>query len=144
MNVSVNNSEGGSVSGYTDVTENGPAVISVSAKDGYTATAKVNGDERPVIDGKLCLLGVSASTSVEITFERLYKITASADFHSRVYCDKSDALAGEQVTLIFNADAGYKLVVKVNGAVKTITDNTLKLTAGGNMNITVESVLILG
>ena len=144
VNVSVNNSENGSVSGYTGVSENGPAVISVNANEGYTASAKVNGEQRPIIDGKLCLLGVSESTSVEITFERLYKITASSDSHSNVYCDKSDALAGEQITLFFEADAGYKITVKVNGVKQSINDNTLKLTVDRDMNITVESSLILG
>ena len=143
LNVTVEGAENGRVSGYTGVDANSSAVINVTANEGYRAYAKVNGEDHPVTDGKLCLFGADENTEIVISFVKEHAITLNCSASITATLSSETALSDESVTLDLITSVGYKPLVKVNGQQVEIKDNKLVLTVNDDISIIVEAIPII-
>ena len=143
LDVTVEGAEHGRVSGYTGVEANSSVAINVTANEGYRAYAKVNGEDHPVTDGRLCLFGADENTKIVISFIKECAVSVDSSPNVSVTLSSESVIAGDDVTLYFAVDAGHKPLVKVNGQQVEIKDNKLVLTVTDDVSINVEAVPII-
>ncbi len=143
LDVNVSGEANGTVSGYNDVVKNGATVLRVSPKEGYGAIVTVDGVDRKIYDGKVCIFGADENTDISVTFAKEYTVSIDCGEHTAVEAEMLTVCKGESVTIVFATDAGYKPIVKINGQMQTLVGNTLTLTVIQNISITVEGVKII-
>ncbi len=142
LDVSVTGTQNGSVTGYENVIEAGASVLDIEANEGYVAQVTVDGKERKVYDGKLCLFGADENTKIVVSFVKMYSLTVTTDDNCRASLESALLGKGDDASVSFYVAPGYKLVVKVNGQIVEISDNTLTLKPLQDLSVTAESVKI--
>lgn len=130
----------GSVSGYTDVVKGGAAILEITPADGYTARLTIDGTERKIYDGKACIFGADESTEISVVFLKNYSLTVECDEKSSADINIATVARGDEITIRFATEAGYKPIVKINGHLQTLVGNSVTITVIQDISITVEAI----
>lgn len=140
----VTNASRGTVEYDKSVIAEQPCKIKINAQTGYTAVAKIDGVTCCIEDGILHVANPNVDTKIEISFVKLYNVNVTCDQNSASNITTLQIGRGEGFKIVFTANKGYKLEVKVNGVKQDLENNTLVFANGTiqDLNIVVNSVAI--
>ncbi len=140
----VTNASKGTVEFDKTVLAGQPCKIKINAQAGYTAVAKIDGVECCVDNGVLLVANPDENIKIEISFVKLYNVNVTCDQNSSCNVTSMQVVKGEGFNIVFTAQKGYKLEVKVNGVKQTLVNNTITFANGTiqDLNIVVESIPI--
>ncbi|HIX09117.1 MAG TPA: Ig-like domain-containing protein [Firmicutes bacterium] len=110
--VTVQPSQGGTVSATESVVHGQPLTVTLAAETGYEfSTLTVNGENvtAQVDDGMYTIPEVTEDLMISAAFVRLYAVTVVPSQYGAIIADKTEVRAGGSVVLTIVPDSGYRL-----------------------------------